>query len=439
MSEALSVAYEAASGLLVSERIQSGASVNQDLRTLYDRDAYGNRTAAYQCSSNVTDTQCRAGATNGSVAQRQSGTTVLRYARTSYDSLGRYVTASRLPFATTAGGWNEQQATQVTARDEFGNATGQSAINGTTQAARFGVLGRPYFTKDNLGHASTTTFRLCGSGANCGTDPRFKFRAQTITAGSASSWTYFDVLGRPVMTVAQAFDSNPTTQQFTATCAFTDAHNRPTYQSEPFFLNATVSGDGSPTISGAACGGASYATTTAYDVLGRALTVTTPDGTTTNQYVGLSTFVTNARGYSGETIVNPMGEAVQTLDPGTVNGEGFRVGGASVHQGAAARDGGAAVDLLERRDRRVEEVKCVVTSVRCASAAGVRACQHPPDAGGWSIAANRRLRNGAVSKTYLRHCIIPVLPQSLGLSIQLCNCGYGSYVDGHALFATAVP
>ncbi|MFT3789474.1 MAG: RHS repeat-associated core domain-containing protein [Rudaea sp.] len=321
MSEALSVAYEAASGLLVSERIQSGASVNQDLRTLYDRDAYGNRTAAYQCSSNVTDTQCRAGATNGSVAQRQSGTTVLRYARTSYDSLGRYVTASRLPFATAAGGWNEQQATQVTARDEFGNATGQSAINGTTQTARFGVLGRPYFSKDNIGHASTTTFRLCGSGANCGTDPRFKFRAQTITAGSASSWTYFDVLGRPVMTVAQAFDSNPTTQQFTATCAFTDAHNRPTYQSEPFFLNATVSGDGSPTISGAACGGASYATTTAYDVLGRALTVTTPDGTTTNQYVGLSTFVTNARGYSWETIVNPMGEAVQTLDPGTVNGD----------------------------------------------------------------------------------------------------------------------
>ncbi|MFT3792940.1 MAG: FG-GAP-like repeat-containing protein [Rudaea sp.] len=314
-------AYEAASGLLVSERIQSGASVNQDLRTLYDRDAYGNRTAAYQCSSNVTDTQCRAGATNGSVAQRQSGTTVLRYARTSYDSLGRYVTASRLPFATAAGGWNEQQATQVTARDEFGNATGQSAINGTTQTARFGVLGRPYFSKDNIGHASTTTFRLCGSGANCGTDPRFKFRAQTITAGSASSWTYFDVLGRPVMTVAQAFDSNPTTQQFTATCAFTDAHNRPTYQSEPFFLNATVSGDGSPTISGAACGGASYATTTAYDVLGRALTVTTPDGTTTNHYVGLSTFVTNARGYSWETIVNPMGEAVQTLDPGTVNGD----------------------------------------------------------------------------------------------------------------------
>ncbi|MFT3789476.1 MAG: RHS repeat-associated core domain-containing protein [Rudaea sp.] len=250
---------------------------------------------------------------------------MLRYARTTYDNnVGRYVTASRLPFATAAGAWNEQQATQVTARDEFGNATGQSAINGTTQTARFGVLGRPYFTKDNIGHASTTTFRLCGTGTNqvsCGTDTRLKFRAQTITAGSASSWTYFDVLGRPVMTVAQAFDSNPTTQQFTATCAFTDAHNRATYQSEPFFLNATVSGDGSPTISGAACGGASYATTTAYDVLGRALTVTTPDGTTTNHYVGLSTFVTNARGYSWETIVNPMGEAVQTLDPGTVNGD----------------------------------------------------------------------------------------------------------------------
>lgn len=61
---------------------------------------------------------------------------MLRYARTSYDSVGRYVTASRLPFATAAGARNEQPATQVTARDEFGNATGQSAINGTTQTAR---------------------------------------------------------------------------------------------------------------------------------------------------------------------------------------------------------------------------------------------------------------------------------------------------------------
>ncbi len=112
---------------------------------------------------------------------------MLRCARTSYDSVGRYVTASRLPFSTAAGAWNEQQATQVTTRDEFGNATGQSAINGTTQTARFGVLGRPYFTKDNIGHASTTTFRLCGTGTNqvsCGTDTRLKFRAQTITAGS---------------------------------------------------------------------------------------------------------------------------------------------------------------------------------------------------------------------------------------------------------------
>ncbi|MBS0514689.1 MAG: hypothetical protein JSS16_04375 [Proteobacteria bacterium] len=49
------------------------------------------------------------------------------------------------------------------------------------------MLGRPYFTKDNIGHASTTTFRLCGTGTNqvsCGTDTRLKFRAQTITAGS---------------------------------------------------------------------------------------------------------------------------------------------------------------------------------------------------------------------------------------------------------------
>jgi len=318
--------YDSVSGMLTSERIQSGGSADQDLRTLYDLDAFGNRTGAYQCSNGVTDTQCRAGATNGSVTQRQTGTTVLRYAKTTYDNSGRYVTGSRLPFATVSGGWNEQAATAVTSRDEFGNATQQNSINGTVQTALFGVLGRPYFTSDNIGHAGTTTFRMCGTGTNkvnCGSnsDNRLVFRSQTLTAGGASSWTYFDVLGRPVMKVAQAFDGNPATQQFNASCVFTDAHNRATYQSEPFFLNATVAADGSPTISGAACGSASYATTMAYDVLGRAVTITTPDGATTKQYVGLSTLVTNARHFTWETITNEMGEAVQTLDPGTVNND----------------------------------------------------------------------------------------------------------------------
>ncbi|HEX7917057.1 FG-GAP-like repeat-containing protein [Rudaea sp.] len=317
--------YDPASGFLTSERIQAGGSADQDLRTLYDLDAFGNRTGAYQCSNDVTDTQCRAGATNGSVTQRQTGTTVLRYAKTNYDNSGSYVIGSRLPFATVSGGWNEQTATAISFRDEFGNATQQNSINGTTQTALFGTLGRPYFTSDNIGHAGTTTFRMCGTGTNkvnCGSnsDNRLVFRSQVVTAGGASSWTYFDVLGRPVMKVAQAFDSNPAAQQFTASCVFTDAHNRATYQSEPFFLNATVAADGSPTISGAACS-ASYATTTTYDVLGRAITITTPDGTTTQQYVGLSTFVTNARHFTWETITNEMGEAVQTLDPGTVNND----------------------------------------------------------------------------------------------------------------------
>lgn len=313
--------YDPTTGILNSERVQSGGAADQDLRTIYTLDPWGNRTGAYQCSADLSDSTC----TSTSFAQQQAyGTSVHRYAKTTWDSIGRYTTGSRLPFYTAGGTTHltEQTAVSVTSRDEFGNPTTQPSINGLTQTALFGALGRPYFTGDNTGKASTTTYRICGAGTNqvgCSSDAMLKFRAQTVSAGQPTTWTYYDVLGRPVLAITQSFDGNDAGKLFTAMCSYRDAHDRPKYQSEPFFLNVAAGTDGSPTLPTSAaspCASAGYATTTNYDVLGRVVSVTNPDGgEVKRQYTGLDTDTENPRHYVWSERKNGLGEVVRTQDP----------------------------------------------------------------------------------------------------------------------------
>jgi len=314
-------------GLMLSERIQQAGTADQDLRTVYTLDGWGNRTGSYQCSADLTtDTACKS--TTGFV-QQQSGTQVHRYAKTTYDSKGRYSTGSSLPFYSATGSHlNEHVATTVSARDEFGNATTQSSANGLIQTTEAGTLGRPYFVADNAGKAGTTTYRRCGTGTgfvSCSTDTMFVFRAQTVSAGAPTTWTYFDVLGRPVLKVAQSFDSNPAGQKFSATCSYVDAHNRPVMQTEPFFLPTTVAtvlaADGSPDFTSGTktpCSVANYATSTQYDVLGRALKISQPDGGVVNKTYNKLVNTTSKPGSPAvkwTEIKNALGEVIESDDP----------------------------------------------------------------------------------------------------------------------------
>lgn len=318
--------YDTTTGLLTSERVQQGGAAAMDLRTVYQHDNFGNRKSAFQCSGDAgTDLQCRTIGT--SFRQRtddgkgHSGTQIKRYALTNFDSRGRYVSESRLPFYTTSGTThlNEQAAISTTVRDEFGNGTVQISANGLTQTSAFGAMGRPYFTSDNTGMASTTTYRQCTS-VSCPSDA--KFRSQTVKVGAPTTWTYFDVLGRPVVGVTQSFDANLANQTFAAVCSYFDAHGRATWQSEPFFAPATVGADGSPTFTNSTpCNTASASTSTQYDVLGRVTQITNPDGgTVTKSYVGLTAFTTNPRSYTWEESKNALGEIIETRDP-TVTGD----------------------------------------------------------------------------------------------------------------------
>ena len=90
-------------------------------------------------------------------------TAVHRYARTAYDAKGRYARATYLPYYTGAAGptgtVSEQASVTITSRDEFGNPTQQSAINGLMSQVRHGALGRPYYAGDSSGAAATLTYR----------------------------------------------------------------------------------------------------------------------------------------------------------------------------------------------------------------------------------------------------------------------------------------
>ena len=299
--------YDPTTGLLTSEEIDKGQGANVDLLTMYTLDAYGNRTGAYQCSVDVGASSC----VSTSFASRQSLTTVHRYAQTSFGPYGRYSTGSYLPFSSTT------PAISIVSRDEFGNPTQQSSINGLVQYSEAGALGRPYFSSDNTGKAATTTFRLC-SAVSCPSDA--VFRSQTVTVGGPTSWTYFDVLGRAILKVGQAFDANQASQSFSAVCSYFDAHNRPAYHSEPFFLPATInSTDGSPTLSNTSpCTITHAATSTTYDILGRVAQVNDPDGGVVYKtYSGLVTTTSNPRNraWAVTETYNALGELVSRQDP----------------------------------------------------------------------------------------------------------------------------
>ncbi len=158
-------------GLLTQEKVQPGGDAAQELRTLHTLDAYGNRTHSFQCSafeadgSTLTDAECK---TPARVSHRPAGTpgeitAVHRYARTAYDAKGRYARATYLPYYTGAAGptgtVSEQASVTITSRDEFGNPTQQSAINGLMSQVRHGALGRPYYAGDSSGAAATLTYR----------------------------------------------------------------------------------------------------------------------------------------------------------------------------------------------------------------------------------------------------------------------------------------
>ena len=335
-------------GLLKSQRVQKSLAADQDLRTIYDLDDYGNRTAAYTCGtldpvdgSVLTDTECK---TKSRVQHRPVGSSgptsaVHRYTLTQFDTRlplasrrGRYADKTLVPFYSVSGtnNVNEQASATVNARDEFGNATSTTTATGLTMTAQYGYLGRPYTVSDSTGKSATTTYAWCGAGAgeaNCPTGA--VFRQKIVTAGMPTQWSYFDKLGRESLKVAQSFNDGVSGKNFSATCIGFDAHGRPAYNSAPFFLGSIAGVGTDPAFASAnPCWNGSTSpagATLTYDGLGRTTQTKAPDGSiTSTTYAGLSTTVTDSRNQQTKETKNVVGEiiSITQADPtsGTASG-----------------------------------------------------------------------------------------------------------------------
>ncbi|HWU70722.1 MAG TPA: FG-GAP-like repeat-containing protein, partial [Pseudoxanthomonas sp.] len=313
----------AATGFLIAERTQPSGSANQLLRREYNYDDYGNKTNVETCADPATG--CAA-AINFHPAMP---TGIQRYSKTTYDTVGRYPVSTVEPFWSGTGAV-EKTTSRVVSRNLFGDVTQAYDLNGVDTLAVAGTLGRPYYgwTETVAGSVpgapaggveSYTTYRFCGAGTNQVNCPSgAKFRQRVIAEGAPRTWTYFDVLGRPILKAAETFNIGVSGQDVSAVCTGYDAVGRAFKVSNPFFLAGTAGTDG-PTGLDAVCTSASRLwTTTAFDVLGRPTEVQTPDPNGTavvnTAYLARTTGVTDALGHVTNSVRNGKGELIQVVD-----------------------------------------------------------------------------------------------------------------------------
>lgn len=314
----------ATTGQLVAERVQSGAGDSQDLRTDYDLDEHGNRIKTITCAAPATNCQTAAFAFQPTTTAR-----IHRTVRTVYDSRGRYPIETWEPFRTSSGS-AETRTQRVVDRDIFGNVTRAYNLNGVDSFAVPGAMGRAYYTWTETvpgsvpgdpagGVAASVAYRWCGTGSGQVPCPAgAKFRQQTTATAAPVQWSYYDVLGRPILQVTQSFNIGISGKDATAVCTAYDATGKPKQVSNPFFLPGTsVSG---PSLAANVCTAATLKwTTTTYDVLGRPTNVESPkDGGGTisvaTAYSNLTTTTTDPRGNATVQTRNALGELTKVTD-----------------------------------------------------------------------------------------------------------------------------
>lgn len=302
-------------GLLTEERVQPGGGAAQALTTRHGLDDFGNRVLTTTCAAPATNCD-----PNGLAFQPLSATEIKRYSRVEYDARGRFPVATYEPFWNGAGG-EERRTSRVIARNLFGDAVHAADVNNVNTLAVKGALGRDYYTWTQThpgatpgqgGASSLTTYRWCTQ-VNCPAGA--SFRQQTAALGAPRQWSYFDVLGRPILQASETFNVGVGGEDVTAVCTQYDLVGRPKRVSNPFFLPGVADHTGPAGVTGACAAAERKWTVTTFDVLGRPTRVDAPDtSAVTTAYEGQWTTVTDQRLKQSSQIRNGKGELVVAVD-----------------------------------------------------------------------------------------------------------------------------
>ncbi|WP_162823706.1 toxin TcdB middle/N-terminal domain-containing protein [Lysobacter sp. TY2-98] len=306
-------------GLLREERTEPNVGGALELRTVYTLDAFGNRYVTAKCS-NLPGQGCGPASF---AALPSSPLQVNRYSRVGYDARGRLITTAVEPFMPNGTSATEYATQQVLSFDKFGNAEKFINVDGVTSWTGAGALGRPMYTWQQTTASSSPNeggrytllwYRRCGTNSNQVACPAGAVaRQQAFTTGAAVKWTYTDVLGRPVLTVAQSFNQNVSDQDAVARCTRYDAYGRTVGISNPFFLPGVSTNDLADLPSNV-CQAAADWTVTNYDAIGRVASVREPNNALTRySYTGLQVSTTDDLMRTTRQLKNALGEVVQTI------------------------------------------------------------------------------------------------------------------------------
>ena len=256
-TRASAFAYQAGSGLLVQEVVEPDDAALK-LATDYTLDAFGNRIG-------VT-------VSGAGIAARTSTTT--------YDAQGRFPISAR-----NALGHVETR----TFDPAFGNPLSLTGPNGLTTTWAYDGFGRKLQETRADGAQSNFAFTLCGTGCPAGA----VYYTTATASGAPATTVYFDSLNREIRSETVSLDGRLATVDTQY-----DAWGRKQAVSRPYFPGDPVAW-----------------TQLDYDLLGRPVRVTEPDGgVSLVSYDGLTTVTTNLRDQRNTTVKNGLGQTIQTVN-----------------------------------------------------------------------------------------------------------------------------
>ncbi|MGY3449862.1 RHS repeat domain-containing protein [Bradyrhizobium sp. USDA 4353] len=271
VTQTSSFAYDADTGLVTQQVVEPDTPAFR-LQTDYSYDNFGNVLTTTVSGADIV--------TRGSVS--------------SYDTRGQFATSN-------SNALGQSESVQYDARS--GSPTSQTGPNGLTTSWSYDGFGRKILEIRPDGTQTKWAYQFCsgvnGGTATCPTGAIYQvqetpYAADGTTVDGPFVIVHYDVLDREIARDSQGFDGST----IRATTSY-DALGRVAQTSRPYFVN----------------GGTPVYTAFTYDVLGRALSKTKPDGSVSQvAYHGLSVTKTNALGQTRSVTRDSQGKVVSVTD-----------------------------------------------------------------------------------------------------------------------------
>ncbi|WP_315786581.1 RHS repeat-associated core domain-containing protein [Bradyrhizobium sp. SZCCHNR2011] len=271
ITQTSSYAYDASTGLVIQHVVEPDAPAFR-LQTDYTYDNFGNVLTSTVSGIDV----------------------VTRSSASNYDARGQFA-------VTNTNALGHSESFQYDPRS--GLPTSRTEPNGLTTSWQYDGMGRKILEIRPDGTQTRWAYRFCG-GVNGGTagcptggiyrTEETSYAADGATVNAPYEIIYYGLLDREIARDSQGFDGST----IRATTSY-DALGRPAQVSLPYFLNGTT-----PRY-----------TTFTYDVLGRPLTRTEPDGGVSQvAYRGLTITQTDALGHTRAVTQDSRGNVLSVTD-----------------------------------------------------------------------------------------------------------------------------